>query len=127
MWRDCTSSLKPEVHGSLEHARFSERTVVNQQAAESIGETGDRGMAAANDTGPIDCEEALHRLFEYVDTELSAESRREMEQHLERCRTCYSRLEFEKRMKTHIADLGGEAVPPAFEQRIRKALESFKC
>jgi hypothetical protein len=30
-------------------------------------------------------------------------------------------------MKAHIADLGGERVPLAFEQRIRRALESFKC
>ena len=80
-----------------------------------------------NDIRPIDCEEALRRLFEYLDAELDGEPQLAMEQHLERCRTCFSRLEFEKRLKAHIGDLGSEPVPPEIEQRIRRALESFKC
>jgi mycothiol system anti-sigma-R factor len=80
-----------------------------------------------NDIRALDCEEALRRLFDYLDAELQGEPQREMEQHLARCRTCFSRLEFEKRLKTHISDLGSESVPPELERRIRKALDSFKC
>ena len=50
-----------------------------------------------NEAHVIDCEEALRRLFEYLDAELHGEPQREMEQHLERCRSCFSRVEFEKR------------------------------
>jgi mycothiol system anti-sigma-R factor len=78
------------------------------------------------DTRTIDCEEALHRLFEYIDAELHEESRREMEQHLERCRSCFSRVEFEKRLKAHTAELCHEPVSAAFEQRIHGLLETFK-
>jgi anti-sigma factor (TIGR02949 family) len=75
----------------------------------------------------IDCEEALRRLFEYLDAELHGESQREMEQHLERCRNCFSRVEFEKRLKAHIAEVGREPVPPELEQRIRRVLDIIRC
>lgn len=73
----------------------------------------------------IDCEEALRQLFNYLDLELSGESQREMQQHLERCRTCFSRLEFEKRLKTHVGELRSESVPAELQQRIRTILTRF--
>ena len=75
----------------------------------------------------IDCEEALRRLAEYLDAELHGNSRREMEQHLERCRSCFSRVEFEKRLKAYTAELGHEPVPADVERRIRTLLDTFKC
>jgi anti-sigma factor (TIGR02949 family) len=80
-----------------------------------------------NKVRPIDCEEALRRLFEYLDAELNGEPQREIEQHLERCRSCFSRAEFEKRLKTHTAELGREPVPSELEVRVREVLDSFKC
>lgn len=73
-----------------------------------------------SDVRPIDCEEALQRLFEYLDAELHGEPQREMAQHLERCRSCFSRVEFEKRLKAYTGQLGEEPVPPELEARIRK-------
>jgi len=74
----------------------------------------------------IDCEEALRRLFGYLDSELHDELRREMEQHLERCRSCFSRVEFEKRLKAHIAELRQEPVSSDLEQRVRSLLDTFR-
>lgn len=79
------------------------------------------------DIDPIDCEEALRRLFDYLDAELRGESHREMEEHLRRCRTCFSRLEFERRLKAHLGDLANEPVSDDLQRRIRKALDSFTC
>jgi anti-sigma factor (TIGR02949 family) len=75
----------------------------------------------------IDCEEALRRLFGYLDAELQQEPLREMEQHLARCRSCFSRIEFEKRLKAHTAELRHEPVSPELDRRIRTLLDSFKC
>jgi anti-sigma factor (TIGR02949 family) len=80
-----------------------------------------------SDVRVMDCEEALRHLFEYLDAELRGEPQREMEQHLERCRSCFSRVEFEKRLKAYTAELGREAVPSELEVRIRKVLDDFKC
>ena len=75
----------------------------------------------------IDCEEALRRLFEYIDAELAGERQREVDHHLERCRSCFSRVEFEKRLKAHVGELGTEPVDPALQQRILKVLDEFTC
>jgi mycothiol system anti-sigma-R factor len=79
-----------------------------------------------NDLRTIDCEEALRRLFDYLDAELHGEPEREMQQHLERCRTCFSRLEFEKRLKAHVSELRSESVPAELQERIRKITDRFK-
>jgi mycothiol system anti-sigma-R factor len=78
-----------------------------------------------NDLRTIDCEEALRRLFDYLDAELHGEPEREMQQHLERCRTCFSRLEFEKRLKAHVGELCSESVPKELQERIRNVLDRF--
>ena len=80
-----------------------------------------------NETRTIDCEEALQRLLDFLDAELHGESLQELEQHLERCRSCFSRFEFEKRLKAHIAELGSEPVPAELHDRIRKVLDNFEC
>ena len=80
-----------------------------------------------NETRAIDCEEALHRLLDFLNAELHGESLQELERHLERCRSCFSRFEFEKRLKAHIAELGSEPAPAELHSRIRKVLDNFKC
>jgi anti-sigma factor (TIGR02949 family) len=80
-----------------------------------------------NEVRVIDCEEALRRLVEYLDAELHGDAQREMEQHLERCRSCFSRVEFEKRLKACTAELRHETVSPDLERRIRTLLDTFKC
>ena len=73
----------------------------------------------------IGCEEALRRLFDYLDHELDESRRAEMEQHLKVCRGCYSRVEFEKRLKHRLATVGAEAPSSDLERRIRKLLGNF--
>ena len=72
------------------------------------------------------CEEALERLATYLDGELAPDDVPEMEKHLERCRSCFSRAEFERRLKERLRrDLGLPAVPVEFEERIRGILEAL--
>lgn len=75
----------------------------------------------------INCEEALRRLFDYVDAELAEAEGREMDDHLARCRSCFSRVEFERRLKSHLAELAREDVPPELEHRIRSIIDQFTC
>jgi hypothetical protein len=48
-----------------------------------------------------------------------------MEQHLHTCRACYSRAEFEKRLKGKLGAVGKEPTPPEFEHRIKNLLRRF--
>ena len=73
----------------------------------------------------LDCEEVLRVIFAYVDGELAAMDHARVEAHLERCRGCFSRAEFERRLKGHMASLASERVTPAFEHRIRSLIDGL--
>ncbi|MFW6084501.1 MAG: anti-sigma factor [Gemmatimonadota bacterium] len=73
------------------------------------------------------CEEALKVLAEYLDSELrdrAPEVADGLERHLEVCRSCYSRAEFEKRLKARIAD-GSTAAPDGLRDRMRAMIREF--
>jgi anti-sigma factor RsiW len=73
---------------------------------------------------PLNCEEALRLLATYLDEELEPGSTREVTQHLDTCRSCYSRAEFERRLKGQLAELRQGPVDNGFEQRIRALIRS---
>lgn len=80
-----------------------------------------------SDPRPINCEEALRTLAAFLDGELHVRDREGLERHLEACRSCFSRAEFERRLKSEIRRLGRDEIPPRFEQRIRRLLGSFSA
>lgn len=78
-----------------------------------------------SDQMPMTCDEAVRLLAAFLDGELHGGAHEAVERHLEVCRGCFSRAEFERRLKIEIAHLRTEAVPPGFEGRIRRLLSSF--
>jgi len=77
------------------------------------------------DERSLTCEEALRFLAEYLDGELADATNHDVESHLARCRTCYSRADFETHMKQQVAALGRSDVRPEFAERIRRLLSGF--
>jgi anti-sigma factor (TIGR02949 family) len=73
----------------------------------------------------FDCEQALRRLLEFVDQELPDDDRDGVEHHLRTCRSCYSRMEFERQLKGKIHDLSRETVSPVVEDRIKALIKGF--
>ncbi|HLG23103.1 MAG TPA: zf-HC2 domain-containing protein [Candidatus Manganitrophaceae bacterium] len=71
------------------------------------------------------CEEALKHLFTYLDRELGAVKRRGVERHLALCRSCFSRAEFEKRLKDQLRETGRESVTASFKERIKTILSQL--
>jgi anti-sigma factor RsiW len=74
---------------------------------------------------PIGCEEALRLLATYLDHELDQGDEVAVSRHLETCRSCFSRLEFEKRLKVQLSQLRRAPVGAGLEQRIRNLLQDF--
>jgi anti-sigma factor (TIGR02949 family) len=72
----------------------------------------------------IDCEQALARIFEFIDHELNAHEREAMQEHLHTCKSCFSRAEFERRLKHKLTGLRDEA-DPAAKTRIEKLIKSL--
>jgi mycothiol system anti-sigma-R factor len=73
----------------------------------------------------LTCEEVLEHLFTYVDQELDAEKKAEVDQHMERCRGCFSRAEFEKRFKARLIEIGVSEAPERARQRVRSLINKF--
>lgn len=76
-------------------------------------------------TDITNCEEALKVLAEYLDRELDERRDAQLHIHLESCRSCYSRAEFEGRLKAQIRALGTDDVPDEVATRIQDLLSSF--
>ena len=74
------------------------------------------------DTTIMRCEDALRLLAQYLDRELAEHDSAEVSRHLSTCQSCYSRAEFERRLKGELAGLGAADVPEALDQRIRALL-----
>lgn len=75
--------------------------------------------------GQINCEQVMRVIFTYLDGELETLEERRVAAHLEQCRSCFSRAEFERRLKEHLAALGTHPVPPSLERRIRTMVGRF--
>jgi anti-sigma factor (TIGR02949 family) len=73
----------------------------------------------------IDCEQALRQILEYVDHELGEHEHSLMAQHLHTCKSCFSRMEFERRLKQKVGALREEEVSPQLGERIRDLLKNF--
>jgi anti-sigma factor (TIGR02949 family) len=76
-------------------------------------------------TKPIDCEQALKQIYEFIDRELRAGDHEAMERHLHTCKSCFSRVEFERLLKQRLGDLHDDDPDPHVSQRIRRLLKSF--
>jgi len=58
----------------------------------------------------IDCRETLKRFYDYLDRELTQVRAREVEEHLDRCRGCFDRFEFEKSFGKFVSTSGQQPV-----------------
>jgi mycothiol system anti-sigma-R factor len=73
----------------------------------------------------MSCEQVLMRVLDFIDRELAEEDRARLERHLETCRSCYSRVEFERRLKGRLADLPSEQAPSAVRDRVARLIAGF--
>jgi anti-sigma factor RsiW len=73
----------------------------------------------------LTCEEAIRLLVEYLDDELDRDRSGTLEDHLELCRSCHSRHEFEKGLRARVSALGQAPVRPEFQERIRALVSRF--
>lgn len=73
----------------------------------------------------IDCEEVISRLLEFLDRELDDGTREAIEEHLRHCRGCFTRAEFERRLRRRVAQTGEVEAPESLRRRLRILMEGF--
>ena len=72
-------------------------------------EEGGDGRGDRPGSGPpggIECEEALARVYEYLDGELEPETRERIHEHLEVCQRCYPYFDFERIFLDYVREKG---------------------
>lgn len=73
----------------------------------------------------IDCEQALRQVFAYVDRELGEEERAALREHLHTCKSCFSRMEFERLLKSKVGALRDDQATPSVSERVKALLKDF--
>ncbi|GAC1324817.1 MAG: hypothetical protein NVSMB16_17100 [Acidimicrobiales bacterium] len=76
----------------------------------------------ADDDGVADCNEAVARLYHYLDGELTLERRAVIQRHLDECHNCIEAFEFEAELKVAISRGCRETVPEALRLRVFEAI-----
>lgn len=74
---------------------------------------------------PIDCERALAWIFEFIDHELQSLESDAMQHHLQTCKSCYSRVEFERRLMGKLKDLRDAEASVTTRGRIDQLLKTL--
>ena len=69
-----------------------------------------------------DCEDAVHRLYHFLDGELDDAKRVEIKRHLDECLPCLEAFDFEAELRQVIAMRCRDEVPEGLRQRVHQAL-----
>lgn len=69
------------------------------------------------------CTDAVHRLYEFLDGELTPALRMVIQQHLDDCLPCLEAFDFEAELRSMIAAKCQDSVPDGLRMRIVEALQ----
>jgi mycothiol system anti-sigma-R factor len=73
--------------------------------------------------GNVDCDGAIHRVYEYLDGELTVWRRRAITRHLDECPPCAQGFTFEIELRRIVVSKCHEEVPAELRARIAQALQ----
>ena len=92
--------------------------------SENVDQDDDSGIVDASGLfgASVDCEEAVHVLYHYLDGELTEERRTEIRVHLDWCGPCSGAAEFEAELRKVIANRCKDHVPDSLINRVAAAL-----
>jgi len=70
-----------------------------------------------------DCEDAVHRLYHFLDGELDDARRADIKHHLDECLPCLEAFDFEAELRIVIAQRCRDEVPEGLRDRIAQAIQ----
>lgn len=71
------------------------------------------------------CEEVVEQLLTFLDGETEEQRRRLIEQHLEECRSCCSRADFELALRHKVQEVATQKPTERLRQKIRQLIDQF--
>lgn len=79
-------------------------------------------MTGSADFPPPDCDEVIHRLYHFLDGELTEARRNEIRSHLDACQPCLEAFDFEADLRQMIASKCRDRVPDRLRERVAAAI-----
>ena len=73
----------------------------------------------------LSCEKVIEGLWEYLDREMDSNGTVIIERHLELCRRCFSRIEFERLLREHLKTRTDHLCPEKLKKRIQGLIELY--
>jgi anti-sigma factor (TIGR02949 family) len=73
----------------------------------------------------IRCDEVIAHLLSYLDGEIDDARRAQIDHHIEECRGCFSRAEFEKALRDKVGQAGNTQPPASLQDRIKALIDQF--
>jgi mycothiol system anti-sigma-R factor len=70
-----------------------------------------------------DCDDAVHRLYHFLDGELDDTRRADIKRHLDECLPCLEAFDFEAELRIVIAQRCRDEVPEGLRERIAMAID----
>ncbi|MFN0117029.1 MAG: zf-HC2 domain-containing protein [Elusimicrobiota bacterium] len=71
------------------------------------------------------CEKILHSIWEYLDGETTVASKNDVDKHLELCRGCFSRFEFEKTLREQMKNKTFKSCPESIKKKIQDLIKRY--
>lgn len=79
-----------------------------------------------HDHDDIGCMQAIEAFYAYLDGELEdPKSIEEFEDHMNHCRSCYSRADVEKMLTGRMRESARSSAPEQLQDRLRKLMDEF--
>jgi len=75
----------------------------------------------------IDCDEVMRQLFDYLDGEAEETAKHEIHHHIDECRSCFSRVEFENALKERVRDSKEHELPESLRDRVTDLMKNFSA
>ncbi|MGH9063416.1 MAG: mycothiol system anti-sigma-R factor [Acidimicrobiales bacterium] len=75
-----------------------------------------------SERGHDDCGQVIHRLYHFLDGELTDDRRHEIRRHLDDCQPCLEAFDFEAELRQVIAARCRDRVPDGLRDRVAAAI-----
>lgn len=83
------------------------------------------GKNKSEDLRAIDCDEVMRQLFDFLDGEVDEMADKEIHHHIDECRSCFSRVEFEQMLRARIRKSRDEGLPDSLQERVTELMKGF--
>ncbi len=71
------------------------------------------------------CEQVIQGIWDYLDKELCADDMSQVQKHLDLCRGCFTRIEFERVLREKMQKTTYHCCPDKLKQRIKDLVDRY--